>query len=106
MTAYTHKQTTQKQERQRQWLDAYTELHSITEACKKSGVPLSTLERWRSKDRGDADFAQEYREISKSTPGFLKWNLVEGRSVDGLLFDSTRELLDKGTFADWRRRYM
>ncbi len=89
--------------RQRLWLAAYTKLHSIKLACEESEIPFTTFERWR---RIDKDFSRKYREVSKSTPGFLKWNLVEGRSEDGLLYDSTRTLPDKGTFADWRRRYM
>ncbi len=106
MTDYTHKAQAKKAERQRLWLDAYAKTHSITEACEESGVPLTTLERWRSANRGDPEFAREYREISKTDSAFLKWNLAEKRGEDGLLYDSRRELPDKGTFADWRRRYM
>ncbi len=103
MSQYTHKAKTKMAERQRQWLAAYAKFHSIERACEETDTPLGSFERWRSKDRA---FAQVYREAAKTKTAYLKRVRVDGKNQYGLLFDSTRELPDKGTFAEWRRRYM
>ena len=103
MADYTHKAKTKMAGRQREWLDAYAELHSIEKTCEATGVPLSTFERWRARDN---EFRAVYQNAVKRERAYWQRNKVIGKDAYGLLYDPTREIPDKGTFTDWRRRYM
>lgn len=49
-TTYCGQQSVEADERQELWLHTFERAMSVSYACRKTGVPLSTYGRWRTKD--------------------------------------------------------
>ena len=98
-----HKATAKKLDSQDRFIKAYMESPTIEGAAEEAGISTDTFHKWRERDPA---FRQVYTELSKTKKAKIVRQRQVGKSQYGLVFDDTRDTPDKGTFTDWRRKYI
>ena len=100
---FVHKSTAKKQANQDAFLEAYSQTPSIEAACKQIGMKPSSLSNWL---KTDSSFAVVYRELRKMKESQTIKQRKVAKAQYGLLFDHTKSTPPKGTFTEWRRKYI
>lgn len=103
MAEFVHKSTAKKLANQEAFLEAYAQSPNIETAAKQAGMAASSLTNWLATDSA---FATVYRELRKSKSAQANRQRKVAKAHYGLMYDHARDLPDKGTFAEWRRRYI
>jgi hypothetical protein len=98
-----HKGTTKKRVNQDEFLKAYAQTPSIRSACKAIDMSTHAFENWRNTD---PVFMRAFKELrAKTDSQALRQSKVIKENY-GLLYNHEKEMPDKGTFAEWRRKYI
>jgi len=97
-----HAATRRKQEKQQRFLAAYSTAKSIEEACRATDISSATVRTWMR----DGTFRLAYDEMAKVRQGRLRSARIAGKDQYGLVYDDTRPIPPKGTFTEWRPRYI
>ena len=100
---FVHKATAKKHLKQEAFLEAYAQTPNIEAACKQVGMAPSSLTNWLGTDSA---FRVAYDELRKMKDSQLRKQRKVSKAQYGLLYDYTRETVDKGSFTDWRRKYI
>ena len=98
-----HKSTAKKLAAQDQFIAAFAETPTIEAACKTAGIAKVTFEKWKV---ADPAFAQVYFELQKKKQAEIVRKRKVAKNQYGLLFDDQKEVPLKGTFEQWRRKYI
>lgn len=79
---------------------------TVDEACQKAGIKRSTYQTWRGKYRPFAVFADQLveRRLAAEHESHRVRKMVDKR-VEGLVYDPTRDVPDRGTLKDFRLNY-
>lgn len=103
MTEFVHKSTAKKLAKQEAWLEAFHQTPTIEKACEAANVGISTFWQWKAKDPA---FAQVYNEAQKTKQAQIRKQRKVAKAQYGLLFDDERVMPPKGSFTEWRRKYI
>ena len=98
-----HKATAKKLKKQEAFLEAFAKSPTIEYAAEQAGIGVDVFDKWR---RRDPVFMQVYNELSLTKKAQIVRQRQAGKSQYGLVFDDTKDVPDKGTFTEWRRKYI
>ncbi|KKL81003.1 hypothetical protein LCGC14_1999120, partial [marine sediment metagenome] len=98
-----HKATVKKLDRQQAFIEAFTETPVLKTAAEQAGIARRTIHEWITDDPA---FKQAYTELRISQEAQIVRQRKTSKNVYGLLFDDQKDMPDKGTFTEWRRKYI
>ncbi len=98
-----HKATLKSHQKQAEFLEAYGQTPSVVAACEQIGVAERTVYDWAKRY---PEFGREFQKVQQEKA--KRAAAVQRASAQsfGMVYDHRRELPPKGTFTEWRRRYI
>lgn len=97
-----HKAVERKHKRQADFLAAYQQTPNASKVCDELGVPEGTFHKWR----GESQFRVRYDALKKEAAQRRAMQEQAIATRSGLLFDDQRDMPPKGSFAEWRVKYI